>query len=331
LAPPEPAEAAGLGIRQHAAVKASRIHRFGPPDVVRLEETDRPVPGPGEVLVRVEAAGVGPWDAWVRAGRSVLPHPLPLTLGADLSGVVEEVGAGVEAFAPGDPVFGVTNAAFTGAHAEVAITEAGRLAPRPRRTGPVEAASVPVVAVTAWQMLFEQARVAPGQTVLVHGAAGNVGSYAVQLARRAGARVLATAGVRALDTVRALGAEGVFDYRASRFEERTGQVDAVIDTVGGQTQERSFAIVKPGGVLVSAVSEPDRGAAERRGVRASFLLVDVTRNRLERIAELIDAGELETCVGTVLPLAEARRAHEMLEGPGPQPRGRIVLRTGGGA
>jgi NADPH:quinone reductase-like Zn-dependent oxidoreductase len=309
-------------------MKASRIHRFGPPEVLRFEEVDRPAPGPGEVLVRVEAAGVGPWDGWVRAGRSVLPHPLPLTLGADLSGVVEEVGAGVRAFAPGDPVFGVTNAAFTGAHAERAVAEAGRLAPRPRRTGPVEAASVPVVAVTAWQMLFEHARVAPGQTVLVQGAAGNVGSYAVQLARWAGARVLATAGARDLDAVRALGAEQVVDFRASRFEERIEPVDVVIDTVGGATQERSLALVRPGGALVSAVSEPDREAAERGGVRASFLLVDVTTPRLERIAERIDAGELETCVGTVLPLPDARRAHEMLEGSEPRPRGRIVLRVG---
>jgi NADPH:quinone reductase-like Zn-dependent oxidoreductase len=152
---------------EDSRVKANRIHRFGSPEVIVLEPIERPVAGAGEVLVRVEAAGVGPWDAWIRAGKSVLPQPLPLTLGSDLSGVVAAVGAGVSGLAVGDEIFGVTNGRFTGGYAEYAVASAGMVARKPRRLSHVEAAALPVIAVTAWQMLFDHARVAPGQTVLV--------------------------------------------------------------------------------------------------------------------------------------------------------------------
>ena len=168
-------------------MRASRVHRFGPPENIAFEEIPRPEPGRGEVLVRVEAAGVGPWDAWIRAGRSVLPQPLPLTLGSDLSGVIDAVGPGAEGWEPGAEIFGVVNRRCTGAYAEYAAAEAGMIARKPAALGHIAAASVPVIAVTAWQMLFQHARIAPVQTVLVHGAAGNVGAYAVQLAKREGA------------------------------------------------------------------------------------------------------------------------------------------------
>jgi NADPH:quinone reductase-like Zn-dependent oxidoreductase len=157
-------------------IKACRVHSFGPPEVITMEDIARLEPGEGEVLVRVKAAGVGPWDAWIRAGKSALPHPLPLTLGSDLSGVVETLGARVTAFEPEDHVFGVTNPRFIGAYAEFAVVSAGMIAKKPARLGDIEAASIPVVAVTAWQALFEQADLAHGQTVLIHGAAGNVGA-----------------------------------------------------------------------------------------------------------------------------------------------------------
>jgi NADPH:quinone reductase-like Zn-dependent oxidoreductase len=307
-------------------MKANRVHRFGPPEVIVFEEVERPVPGEGEVLVRVKAAGVGPWDAWVRAGKSVLPQPLPLTLGSDLSGIVESVGPGDCPFAPGDDVFGVTNKRFTGAYAEYAVALTGMIARKPRTLGDVEAASVPVVAVTAWQMLFEYARVAPGQRVLVQGGGGNVGAYAVQLARNAGAHVVATTMADDVEYVQGLGASEVIDVSKTRFEEvMAAPVDAVIDTVGGDTLRRSFAVLKPGGVLVSSVAAPDPEEAARRQVSASFLLVDVTSEQLARIASMFDAGALRTCVGEVLPLAAARIAHDMLEGMRPRPRGKIVL------
>src|SRR5512144_2427477 len=171
--------------RTHSTMMAWRVHEFGPPQVMKFEPVARPKPGPGEVLVHVHAAGVGPWDGWIRAGKSALPQPLPLTLGSDLSGIVAAVGSGISGMAVGDQVFGVTNTQFLGAYAEYAVASAGMLAKKPNSLSYVEAASVPVVAVTAWQGLFDHARLEAGQTVLIHGAAGNVGAYAVQLARRA--------------------------------------------------------------------------------------------------------------------------------------------------
>jgi NADPH:quinone reductase-like Zn-dependent oxidoreductase len=308
-------------------MKASRVHRFGSPEVIAFEDVERPEPGEGEVLVRITAAGVGPWDGWIRAGKSVLPQPLPLTLGSDLSGTVEATGPGATGFAPGDEVFGVTNARFTGAYAEYALASAGMIARKPGRIGHVEAASLPVVAVTAWQALFDQARLDRTQTVLVLGGAGNVGAYAVQIAHRAGARVIATASAGDLAYLRSLGADEAVD-RKDRLEDRVKPVDVVIDLVGGEVQARSFAVLKRGGRLVSAVSQPDQQEAARRGVTAGFFLVQVTTAHLERIAAMVDAGELATQIGSILPLAAAQAAHEMLEGARPHPRGKIILQIG---
>ena len=306
-------------------MKACRVHHFGPPEAISFEDVPRPIPGEGEVLVRVKAAGVGPWDAWIRAGKSVLPQPLPLTLGSDLSGIVEAVGPGVTALKPGIEVFGVTNRQFTGAYAQYAVASVGMIAARPASLSDVEAASIPVVAVTAQEALFEQASLVSGQTVLVHGAAGNVGAYAVRMARQAGLRVIATTDARDIETVRGLGAREVIDYRSARFEDVVSGIDAVIDLVGGEVQARSFAVLRPGGILVSAVSKPDQEAATRHGVRALFFLVNVTTAHLAQIATMIDAGDLTVNVGAVLPLADARVAHEMLEGSRSRPRGKIVL------
>lgn len=306
-------------------MKAARVHQYGPPSAITLEDLPIPVPGPGEVLVRVHAAGVGPWDGWIRAGKSALPQPLPLTLGSDFSGVIAAVGTGVAAFASGDEVFGVTNPRFTGAYAEYAIAAAGMIARKPRSLTHVDAASVPVVAVTAWQALFDEARLARGASVLIHGAAGNVGAYAVQLAHASRLRVTATAFPSHIAYVRSLGADHVIDVESERFEDAAGKVDAVVDLVGGETQTRSFSVLKPGGHLVSAVSAPDPQLAIVGGVSARFFLVKVATDSLNRIAALIDDGKLRTNVATVLPLAAAREAHEMLDGVRPRPRGKIVL------
>ena len=305
-------------------MRAVRVHQFGGIEAIRFEEVPRPAPAKGQVLVRVKAAGVGPWDAWVRAGKSALPQPLPLILGSDLSGVVVEVGPGSSAVHPGDEVFGVTNSRFTGAYAEYAVADAAMIARKPKRLSYVEAASVPVVASTAWQMVFDHGQVDGSKRVLVHGAAGKVGAYAVQLAQRTGAKVIATAFTRDVDYVRTLGADQVIDVQRARFEERVKDVDVVIDTIGGDTLERSFEVLKPGGVLVSSVAMPDQDKATRRRVRGVFFLVTVTTAGLTKIADLLDSGELRTNVGEVLPLAEARLAHEMLAGK-PHKRGKIVL------
>jgi NADPH:quinone reductase-like Zn-dependent oxidoreductase len=167
------------------SMMAWRVHEFGPPETMRFERVPVPTPGPGEVLVKVHAAGIGPWDGWIRGGRSALPQPLPLTLGSDLSGEIEALGPDVAGLGVGDQIYGVTNPRFIGAYAEYALASAAMIARKPASLGYIEAASVPVIAVTAWQGLFDQAELTAGQTVLIHGAAGNVGAYAVQIARRA--------------------------------------------------------------------------------------------------------------------------------------------------
>jgi NADPH:quinone reductase-like Zn-dependent oxidoreductase len=310
-------------------MKASRIHRFGPPDVIELEDIPRPEPGENEVLVRVEAAGVGPWDGWIRAGKSVLDQPLPLTLGSDLAGTVVALGAGVEKLSQGAEVFGVTNPRFVGAYAQYAVASVGMLASKPRRLNFEEAASMPVVAVTALQMLFDHAKVHAGQRVLIHGAGGNVGAYAVQLALHAGAHVIGTDTARGAQYAKSLGAQQVIDIEGADFSRLVAPVDVVIDTVGGQVQTRSFSVLTSGGILVSSVSQPNAEEANASGVRARFILVDVTAASLSRIAELVQAGELRTRLGSVLPLAEARQAHEMLDGLRPRVSGKIVLSVGG--
>lgn len=308
-----------------ATMMAWRVHEFGPPGAMQFESTAVPTPGPGEVLVKVLAAGVGPWDGWIRAGQSALPQPLPLTLGSDLSGVIDAVGGGVAGFRAGDEIYGVTNPRFIGAYAEYAIASAAMIARKPRSIDHAEAASVPVIAVTAWQGLFEQAQLNTGDTVLIHGAAGNVGAYAVQLARRAGIHTVATAASDDIPFLLGLGAERVIDFTADRFEDTVQGVDAVLDLVGGATQQRSFQVLRPGGRLISAVSKPDLELGKKHGVDATFFLVNVTTRHLEEIASLIDSTELKTRVGSVIPLADAREAHLMLEGSGSRPKGKIVL------
>ena len=307
-------------------MKAVRVHRFGPPEVIALEDVPKPEPSNGEVVVEVKAAGIGPWDALIRSGKSALPQPLPLVLGSDLSGVIDSIGPGVEQFKVGDEVFGVTNEHFTGAYAEYALAKAAMIAPKPKSLNHTHAASVPVVAVTAWQMVFDFARLSSGQSVLIQGGAGNVGGYAVQFARLAGALVIATTSAKDVSYVRSLGGVGVIDYRATRFEERVKETDAVIDTVGGDTLDRSYGVLKRGGIVVSSAAQPSNEKAEHHGVRAVFFLVQVTTERLRKIAELIDAEKLRTEVGEVLWLDEARKGHEMLEGA-PHRRGKIVIKV----
>jgi NADPH:quinone reductase-like Zn-dependent oxidoreductase len=309
-----------------AGMKAVRVHGFGPPEVISLDELPKPEPGNGEVVVQVKAAGVGPWDALIRSGKSVLPQPLPLILGSDLSGVIDAIGPAVEELRVGQEVFGVTNEHFTGAYAEYAVAKAAMIAPKPKTLNHVHAASVPVVAVTAWQMVFDLAQLSSGKSVLIHGGAGNVGGYAVQLAKRAGAVVMATASSEDASYVRRLGADGVIDYRAARFEEQVKEIDAVFDTVGGEVLDRSYGVLKRGGIVVSAAAQPSKEMAERHGFQAIFFLVQVTTQLLSKIAGLIDAGELKTEVGEVLWLDEARKGHAMLEGA-PHRRGKIVIKV----
>lgn len=306
-------------------MKAVQVAQYGGPDVIQLVDTGCPETGAGQIRVRIKGAGVGPWDAWIREGKSGVPQTLPLTLGSDIAGTVDEVGAGASGFSIGDGVYGLTNGHFTGGYAEYALASAQSMAPKPKTLSFIEASSAPVVAVTAWQMLFDYAHAAPGQKVLILGAAGNVGAYAVQMARNAGLEVSATCSSADLSYVQELGADRVIDYHQTRFEEIAQAFDIVLDTVGGDTRERLLSLLKPGGIVVSSVSPPTPSELASK-VKVIFFIVDVTSERLKDIAQLFDDQKILPHVGTVLPLKDARLAHKMLAGA-PHARGKIVLDT----
>lgn len=301
-------------------MKAVRIHRFGPPEVVVIDDLLLPSPGDGEVLVRVAAAGVGPWDAITREGRSkVSPQP-PLTLGSDLCGFVEAVGRGVIGFRIGDEVYGVTNPQFCGAQAEYAVALAGMIAAKPNNLSHLDAASAPVIAVTAWQMLFEYAGAKQGDTVMITGAAGNVGAYAVQLALQAGVHVVAVARPGDEAFLRGLGVQSIVDFSGTAS---LPEVEAVLDTVGGSTVERCVNAIKPGGKLVSVVSE---SLPQRPDIQSIFFYAAITTERLQTLSRLFEGGKISARTGSILPLTQARVAHEMLAGA-PHKRGKIVLQV----
>src|SRR5438552_5212682 len=307
-------------------MRAIRIHGFGGIDTMRLDEIPRPVPLAGEVLVAVKAAGVGPWDRLMREGR--ISQTLPVTLGSEVSGTVVALGAGVGAFALGDAVYGATNDQFVGGYAEYALVEAGKVARKPAALDYVTAAGLPVVAVTAWQMLFEYARIETGQAILVRGAAGSVGACATQMAKEAGASVYGTARTRDIERVRALGAEPIVEGDRVGAQLASRPLDAVFDTIGGDALESTCEALRPNGIIVSIVRPPDEAYVRSRGVRAAYFIVDVTRDRLDRISTMVQRGTLNllVLVGEVLDLADASTAHRMLDGA-PHKPGKIVLKV----
>lgn len=303
-------------------MRAVRIMRSGGPEVVEVKDVSVPSPGAGEVLVRVAAAGVAPWDAIIREGKSEVSPPPPLTLGSDLAGTVERVGEGVTDLREGDAVYGVTNPQFVGAQAEFAVCKAAMLAAKPKVLDDTAASSVPAIAVTAWQMLFEYARVTKGETVLIAGAGGNVGAYAVQMAVNAGVGVVAVGHGGDASLLRGLGATVVASSREPGFERGLPKVDAVLDLVGGETEERCAEALKEGGKLVSVVSgEP---LTKRKDVKPVFFYAEVTSARLRVLTEMFESGKISARVGSVLKMEGARRAHEMLAGAPHEP-GKIVL------
>jgi NADPH:quinone reductase-like Zn-dependent oxidoreductase len=309
-------------------MKAIRIHGRGGPDHLVYEDTLQPHPGPGEVLVRVHAAGVIAnelkWNATYQT-ETGSPRTLPIP-GRDLSGVVEEVGHGVASFTPGAEVYAMLGYGRDGAEAYYTIALPAELAPKPHALDHVQAAAVPLSALTAWLALFEHARLEAGQTALIHGAAGGVGIFAVQLARWAGARVIATGSARNRDFLRELGATEVIDYHTQRFEEVVHNVDVVFDTVGGETLARSWQVLKPGGVLVSVVSpQPPADVTKGHDARFAWFVVEPDRELLIQIGALIDAGQLRPIIDAVFPLAQARQAYERAAQG--HPRGKIVLRV----
>ena len=307
--------------------KAIRFHDYGGPEVMRFEEVERPEPKEGEILVQIRAVSVNSVDWKIRSGlvQKRFNLPLPIIPGGDLSGEVAAVGAAVTDFAVGQSVFAMIG--LWGAYAEHAAFDASMAARKPASIDHVHAASVPLAGLTAWQALYEQGGLTSGQRVFVHAAAGGVGGFAVQLARVAGAEVIASVSAQNADYVRGLGANEVLDFRADSAEPYMGSVDLVFDLVGGDASIRSLALLKPDGALVAvaAPSQALREQGEKLGRRVLSLQVRPDGAQLARIAALIDAGKVTTTVAAVFPLAEASAAQELNKLG--HTRGKIILRA----
>src|SRR5438105_6997622 len=314
-------------------MKAIRIHNYGGPKVLHYEDAPRPKPQAGEVLVRVHAAGVNPIDWKVREGymKDFWPHKFPLILGGDLSGVVEELGpspAAAGRFKRGDEVYSLPDPTRNGAYADYVVVRESELALKPNSLHHIRAAAVPLAALTAWQSLFDTAQLQPGQRVLIHAGSGGVGHLAVQLAKWKGAYVFATASTKNQDLLRELDVDEPIDYTQQRFEDIARKIDIVLDTLGDETQERSWSVLKKGGVLVSLVQPPSEEKAKKLGVRAALLGAQPNGAQLAEIAKSIDSGTRTPETNRILPLSEARRAHELSQSG--HTHGKIALRVKNG-
>ena len=303
-------------------MRAIQVRKYGGPEELKLEVRSRPEPQAGEALLRVHAAGVNPIDWKLCSGsmKDFRPLTFPYTPGIEAAGVVEAVGAGVTAFAAGQAVFGRS---ADGAYAEYIVIPAEALALKPERLSFAEAATVPVGATTAWRALFEYGDLTAGQRVLIQGAAGGVGLFAVQLAKWRGAHVVATASSANLDFVRDLGADAVIDYTTTRVERVVHGVDLVLDGVGRETLNVSLAALRPGGTLISLAGPPPQEMAQALGVRALMIRAQPSGGLLQKIARMIEDGHLKAVAGKTFPLSAARRAHEY--GQRGHGRGRLVL------
>ena len=295
------------------SMKAVHIHDYGGVDVLHYEDAPRPTPNAGEVLIRVHATSVNPFDCAVRSGYmgAYFNYTFPLILGTDVSGVVEEVGAGVTDVSPGDIVYTRAGVYRDGAYAEYVLALANDVAVKPESLDHIYAASLPHVTLTAWQALIEFADISAGQTVLIHAAAGGVGHIAVQLAKWRGAKVIGTASIN-LPYLKELGVDQAIDYSTTAFEDVVSNVDVVLDLMGGETQQRSWKVLKPGGVLLSTVQPPSQETALAHGVSQHMIgTVPPIRKVLTELAQLVDTGQIKPFVSAVLPLHEIRKAHEI--------------------
>lgn len=309
-------------------MKAVRIHQYGSRDVLAFEEAPKPVPAADDLLIRVVAASVNPVDWKLREGHlaQMIPYEFPLTLGWDVSGVVEAVGAGVTGFQVGDAVYSRPDIRRNGTYAEYVAVRASEVAHKPRTISHVEAASLPLAGITAWEVLVTTAQLSAGQRVLIHAGAGGVGSLAIQLAKVRGAHVVATASERNLALVKSLGADEVIDYKAQAFETVAKDIDVVFDTLGGAVQEASWGVLKPGGILVSIYSPPAPERAQAAGARGAFVFIQPSAPILNEYATLVDAGRIRPVVGAEFALKDIVQAHALSESG--RSVGKIVLCVG---
>ncbi|GAA2371954.1 NADP-dependent oxidoreductase [Dactylosporangium salmoneum] len=309
-------------------MSAVRAHHRGGPERLVYEQAPRPEPAAGEVLVAVCAASITAgeltWDAtWTDSLAPGGRDRTPIIPSHEMSGVVAALGPAVSETEVGDEVYGLIPFVRDGAAAEYVTVPVDILAPKPATVDHDVAAAVPMAALTGWQALVEHASLRDGQHILIHGAAGGVGSFAVQIAASLGARVTATAGARDRDFVTELGAHEVVDYSKERFEDRVNGVDVVLDLVGGETQARSWDVLRPGGVLVSVATPPDARQAAAHGVRGVFFIVEPNGDQLGTVGQLIEKGRLAPVVDRVVPLPETRAAYEALQTE--HKRGKIVI------
>src|ERR1700720_2853814 len=307
-------------------MKAIVIHEYDGPEALKYEDTPRPEPKDNQVLVKVIAAAVNPVDAMIRSGKyaRVFGTTLPLVPGYDIAGIVEKTGAKVTRFKPGDGIYAYPR--WGGGYAEYDVVDEAETAMKPKSINFVEAAGVPVVALTAWQALVDTAKLSAGQTVLIHGGSGGVGTFAIQIAKARGAKVIATASRPNQDLLKQLGADVAVDYTKQKFEDIAKDVDVVLDSVGKDTLQRSYGVVKKGGVLVTIVARPDPAELEKHGIRGSSLSVAPNSDELAEITKLIEAKKIKVIVSQTFALADAAKAQEQAETR--HTRGKIVLKVG---
>jgi len=307
-------------------MKAVVIHEYGDPEVLKYEDVPRPEPKDDQLLIRVIAAGVNPVDAMIRSGMFDREgtHAFPIILGGDVAGVVEKVGSKITKFKAGDPVFAYVSLDNSGGYAQYALVTEREAAPKPKSLTYVEAAAVPIAGMTAWQALVDTAKLSAGQTVLIHGGSVGVGSFAIQIAKARGAKVIATASTANQEFLKQLGADVAIDYTKQKFEDVAKDVDVVLDSIGRDTLARSYGVVKKGGIIVSLVARPKQDELQKHGIRGTALNVESTSEQLAKIGERIDARKIKVIVSQTFPLSEAMKAQEQVATG--HTRGKIVLK-----
>src|SRR5262245_32934926 len=307
-------------------MKAVVIHEYGGPDVLKYEDGPRPAPTDNQLLVRVIAAGVNPVDGMIRSGMFANEkRAFPIILGGDIAGVVEKVGSKITKFKPGDPIFAYVSLDNSGGYAQYALVTEREAAPKPKLLTYVDAAAVPIVALTAWQALIDTAKLGSGQTVLIHGGSGGVGSFAIQIAKVRGAKVIATASTANQDFLKQLGADVAIDYTRQKFEDIAKDVDVVLDSIGRDTLARSYGVVRKGGTIVSLVARPNQAELDKHGVRGTALSVEPNSEELAEIGKLIDEKKIKVIVSQTFPLSQAKKAQEQVATG--HTRGKIVLKV----
>jgi NADPH:quinone reductase-like Zn-dependent oxidoreductase len=307
-------------------MKAVVIHEYGGPEVLKFEDVPRPEPTDNQLLVRVIAAGVNPVDGMIRSGMFAKERrAFPIILGGDIAGVVEKVGSKITKLKTGDPVFAYVSLDNSGGYAQYALVTEREATPKPKSLTYVEAAAVPIVAMTAWQALIDTANLKSGQTVLIHGGSGGVGSFAIQIAKARGAKVIATASTANQSLLKELGADVAIDYTKQKFEDIAKDVDVVLDSIGRDTLARSYDVVKKGGIIVSIVARPDPAELEEHGIRGAALSVEPNSQELAEIGKLIDDKKIKVIVSQTFALSDAAKAQEQVATG--HTRGKIVLKV----